>query len=248
MTVAFESVDSGLNGSGAATQSLSITQPAANELIFVVYGCDGNASLTGIACEDQNGDPFTQIQSHLADANVTGATFYKIADGDETTLTITFTGLNHKGQWGVAVYSGTATSGVLEDSAEDTTYVSSTTTSSPTGTATATAAGVAVYAQASDDGRKWADDGTPPTLSSGTARAYSVSNATGGMLLADDIYASGGSKTTTWSGANAATYAWGTVALFKAPGTGVTPSPFGHQKLDNQYSAIAASRLNGVLQ
>ena len=31
-------------------------------------------------------------------------------------------------------------------------------------------------------------------------------------------------------------------------GGGVTPSPFGSQKLDNQYATIAASRLNGVLQ
>ena len=33
-----------------------------------------------------------------------------------------------------------------------------------------------------------------------------------------------------------------------ATGGGVTPSPFGSQKLDNQYATIAASRLNGVLQ
>ena len=33
-----------------------------------------------------------------------------------------------------------------------------------------------------------------------------------------------------------------------AAGGAATVSPMGHQRLDNQYMAIAASRLNGVLQ
>lgn len=41
---------------------------------------------------------------------------------------------------------------------------------------------------------------------------------------------------------------WDIGAYERVAAGGVTPSPFGHQRLDNQYSAIAASRLNGVLQ
>jgi len=37
-------------------------------------------------------------------------------------------------------------------------------------------------------------------------------------------------------------------ATIEAAAAGVTPSPWGHQRLDNQYAAIAAHRLNGVLQ
>lgn len=33
-----------------------------------------------------------------------------------------------------------------------------------------------------------------------------------------------------------------------APPAGPDVVPLGHQRLDNQYSAIAASRINGVLQ
>jgi hypothetical protein len=221
MAVVYE--DSGqLNGTdGVSTRSVSITTPAANELIVVdvaVHRADRGVSTV----KDQNGDSFTQIlkSSSTSSASPQGSLWYKIADGDETSIELVFGG-SARHVVSFAIYSGLDATSPLEASNQDESNIATSVTSQGTNSATPTNAdGVAVYGFACVNGLYWDD---PFSSSAGTIRESVPVNGYVGGAIADEIYSSASSKSTTFSTTDTGAAAWGAVAVFKATaGGGVT--------------------------
>lgn len=220
MSVAYEDGGQVNYVTGVATRSVSITTPAANELIFVMTSAHRADRGPATSVQDQNGDNFTKIQSTSTATSVDadGTFWYKVSDGDETSLEVVYPGTaRHSVAW--SIYSGTASASPLEDSAEDESKQSTSATSIGTGTATPTTAnGVAVYTFSCPEGRQW-DVGFAST--SGTIREQpQAANLYADTAIADEVYTSATGKSSTFSTTDPGDVCYAGVAVFKAAAGG----------------------------
>ena len=178
-----------------------------------------------------------------------GGMWYKIADGDETDIVVTQSGL--RGEGAAAVYSGCDITSPLEDSDEDLTNIGTNVFTGGCGTATpVNAEGVAVAMFMCERSSK-RDSGSSISLSGAFSVINSLtrSNAVAGIVVGEDIYSSAVAKTCVLT-ASDSDEQYGCIAVFKAAagGGGPTVSPLGAHLVDRQHAAIAAHRLGGVLQ
>ena len=243
MATAYVSVSSEQFPLGAATQTHSISTPSANNLIVVTWAHEGAGFVS--TCEDQNGDSFTLIESDSG-GSAAGSMWYKVADGDETSITVTFDTGNKAGEIAVVVLSGVDTSAPLDASNEDITYVNTSTTTVPTGSATPSGDGHAIFGMTCERSVRW-DSGDSVTIDVGTIRNdLTRSSGLAGVLVADLAYTGTASKSATFTTGSAGDEGYGMVALFKAAAGGGSPYSLtadkGSYTTTGSTSALTASR------
>lgn len=116
----------------ATSITVSITDPVANNLLLA-----GICIRIGTTISTPAGWTLIQKGETSGDWNCSSALFYRIADGNETNVTITWAP-KYEAVAFVAQYSGLATSGVLDTSSDDETYLNTTGATGGFGTATPT--------------------------------------------------------------------------------------------------------------
>lgn len=116
----------------ATSITVSITDPVANNLLLA-----GICIRIGTTISTPAGWTLIQKGETSGAANCSSALFYRIADGNETNVTITWAP-KYEAVAFVAQYSGLATSGVLDTSSDDETYLNTTGATGGFGTATPT--------------------------------------------------------------------------------------------------------------
>ena len=116
----------------ATSITVSITGPVANNLLLA-----GICIRIGTTISTPAGWTLIQKGETSGDWNCSSALFYRIADGNETNVTITWA-TKYEAVAFVAQYSGLATSGVLDTSSDDETYLNTTGATGGFGTATPT--------------------------------------------------------------------------------------------------------------
>lgn len=199
--------------------------PAANELIVVCGGVEATNTL--ISIQDQNGDNFTNVDNYYAALSAGGEMAYKLADGDETSVTIT-RGMARVGEIGVAIYSGLDTTSPFDASAENTADAASNgTTHTTTGVTPSSQPGVMVYMMAVDQTRRW-DSGDFVAVTNGAVINDLTRSANrAGLVIAEDGFTSTSSQSTQFSTGSGGSWRYSIAAAFLEPGGGpIAGQPF----------------------
>ncbi|MGB0846970.1 MAG: hypothetical protein ACPGSM_09595 [Thiolinea sp.] len=226
MTWARESIDVNQETTGADTNVLAITTPAAGEIMVFAMSVDqainaGSGSFS--VADDSAGDSdFTVLQQHdPSDSNGAGGVVaWKEANGDETQITVSFTGGQCKGESVCFTYSGLDASPV-DGSAENTTDSGSTVTSNAAPSVTPTAQpGVALHIFMVEESRKWYD--TELSASAGTIARFGNNNFRPAVILVEQSVSDLTAKTTTLSTTDTGCEVYSVTLLLKEPGGGST--------------------------
>jgi len=212
------------NSAYSSVTSLAVTvSPTVNNLIVGISAANAGGTQT-------IGTPtgFTNIQK--ADPSATGVSVsysYKVAAGDETTVTFTIDiGTRMAGI--VAEYSGLATTTPLEDSAVDTTYIQTTGSVHACGSATPVSAnGIALAAGGSRQSANFGEQANPPTIDNSYTidkiHSYTPSTAMPIAVVASKTYTSTAAQAPSWTNYQSTAYSVCAIAVFKEPAAGGGP-------------------------
>lgn len=224
MAIAVETTHIDDSGGLTSGLSLSITTPAANELIVVMVGLDRSDRFC-TAIQDQNGDNFTIIEefTNAATGGIgeQGGHFaVKVADGDETSVNLTMNTNNKHGAAAIII-SGCTASVTPEAQAEDVTNISTagTTITSPAVSNT-TADAIAVAGFAGEQGNYW--NGTTPSYSNSWQYGDLplTTSGDGAGWLAYKIVSSPASQQTTYTSDDTGSNRYSAAAIFPIAGGG----------------------------
>jgi hypothetical protein len=233
----------------SSSASLAVTvSPSANSLLIGIFSGRGG---TANAPTDNGTGSWTVIEESVVSGSsqAGGVFYYKVAAGDETTVTFTASVVGRCSAI-VAEYSGITTSSPLEDSAENVTYITTEQTSGDPincGSATPVSAnGMAVAAIMSPDARDGYE--TEVTINdSYTKDEYSVfiDGAYAWCAVAHKNYTSTAAQSPDWdTSTTGGWYAYTAIAVFKeADGGG---SITGSGALSSQASVISGAGIREI--
>lgn len=230
------------NTVSVATIAVTLSGTTANNLLVAAISFRNSSSVSPITASSG----WSSIQDHTTGSDAQGATFYRISDGAETSVTFSWT---NNSSYAVTVleYSGLATSSPLENSGESLTYVTTGQTSGdpiPSGSATpATANGLAVAFAVGYDERQ-ANQSELSINNSYTIDDYKTPSAGAQpyVAIASKVYTTTAAQSPSWDTSLTTTWKlYGVVAVFKEPG-GATISGSGAPTAQASIVAGTATR------